>query len=50
MFRATLAAVEDPDDELTVSAATRHRIEGAASALEAVASYAVGATADSKTR
>ena len=31
--RAVLAALADPDDELCASAATRHRLEGAALAL-----------------
>ena len=34
--RAVLAALADPDDELTASAATRHRLEGAVLALDAV--------------
>ncbi len=34
--RAVLAAIADPADELTASAATRHRLEGAALALEAI--------------
>jgi hypothetical protein len=33
---AVLAAITDPDDELTASAATRHRMEGAALTLEAI--------------
>ena len=36
--RAVLAALADPDDELTATAAMRNRIEGATVALEAVAS------------
>ena len=36
--RGVLAALADPDDELTATAAMRHRIEGAAVALETVAS------------
>ena len=32
-----LAALADPDDELTATAAMRHRIEGATIALETVA-------------
>jgi hypothetical protein len=35
--RAVLAALGDPDDELTATAAMRNRIEGAAAALETVA-------------
>jgi len=35
--RAVLAALADPDDELTATAAMRNRIEGAAVALETVA-------------
>ena len=35
--RAVLAALGDPDDELTATPAMRHRIEGAALALETVA-------------
>ena len=35
--RGVLAALADPDDELTASAAMRNRIEGAAVALETVA-------------
>ena len=35
-LRGVLAEVDDPDDELTASAATRHRIEGAALALEVI--------------
>ena len=35
-LRTVAAAAADPDDELTASAATRHRIEGAALALEAL--------------
>jgi len=35
--RGVLAALADPDDELTASAAMRNRIEGAATALETVA-------------
>ena len=35
--RAVLAALGDPDDELTATAAMRNRIEGAAVALDAVA-------------
>jgi hypothetical protein len=31
--RAVIAALADPDDELRASAATRHRLEGAALAL-----------------
>lgn len=37
-LRAVVAALADPDDELTAPAATRHRIEGAALALEALGS------------
>ena len=36
--RGVLAALGDPDDELTATAAMRHRMEGAAVALETVAS------------
>ena len=36
--RGVLAALADPDDELTASAAMRNRIEGAAVALETLAS------------
>jgi len=36
--RGVLAALADPDDELTATAAMRNRIEGATVALEAVAS------------
>ena len=35
--RAVLAALGDPDDELTATAAMRNRIEGAAVAMETVA-------------
>ncbi len=35
--RAVLAALADPDDELTATPATRNRLEGAALALDAVA-------------
>jgi len=35
--RAVLAALGDPDDELTATAAMRNRIEGAAVALESLA-------------
>ena len=35
--RAVLAALADPESELTATAAMRNRIEGAAVALEAVA-------------
>jgi len=35
--RGVLAALADPDDELTASAAMRNRLEGAAVALETVA-------------
>ena len=35
--RAVLAALADPDDELTATPATRNRLEGAAVALDAVA-------------
>ncbi|MFN2494561.1 MAG: hypothetical protein ABR608_01435 [Pseudonocardiaceae bacterium] len=35
--RAVLAALGDPDDELTATAAMRNRLEGAAVALESVA-------------
>ena len=35
--RGVLAALADPDDELTATAAMRHRIEGAAVALDTVA-------------
>ena len=35
--RAVLAALADPDDELTATAAMRNRLEGAAVALETVA-------------
>ena len=35
--RGVLAALADPDDELTATAAMRNRIEGAAVALETVA-------------
>ena len=36
--RAVLAALADPDDELTATAAMRNRLEGAAVALDTVAS------------
>ena len=36
--RGVLAALADPDDELTATAAMRHRLEGAAVALETLAS------------
>lgn len=36
-LRAVLDALIEPGDELTASAATRHRLEGAALALDAVA-------------
>jgi len=35
--RRVLAALADPDDELTATAAMRNRLEGAAVALETVA-------------
>lgn len=35
--RAVLAELADPDSELTATAATRHRLEGAALAMDAVA-------------
>ena len=35
--RGVLAALADPDDELTATAAMRNRLEGAAVALETVA-------------
>jgi len=35
--RAVLAALADPESELTATAAMRNRIEGAAAALETVA-------------
>jgi len=35
--RGVLAALADPDDELTATAAMRHRLEGAAVALETMA-------------
>ncbi|MDN5759431.1 MAG: hypothetical protein L0H59_13040 [Tomitella sp.] len=35
-LRAIVAELTNPDDELTAAAAIRHRIEGAALALEAV--------------
>ena len=35
--RGVLAALADPDDELTATAAMRNRIEGAAVVLETVA-------------
>jgi len=35
--RGVLAALGDPDDELTATAAMRHRLEGAAVALESLA-------------
>jgi len=35
--RGVLAALGDPDDELTATPAMRNRIEGAAAALETVA-------------
>ena len=34
--RAVLAELADPDDELSASAATRHRLEGVALALETI--------------
>jgi len=34
--RAVLDAISDPGDELTASAASRHRLEGAALALDAI--------------
>lgn len=37
-IRSTLAAITDPADELTASAAMRARMEGAAIALEVVGS------------
>ena len=36
--RAVLAALDEQDSELTASAATRHRLEGAALALDALSS------------
>ena len=36
--RGVLGALGDPDDELTATPATRNRLEGAALALETVAS------------
>ncbi|MCA1709770.1 MAG: hypothetical protein LC808_43430, partial [Actinobacteria bacterium] len=48
--RGVLAALADPDDELTATAAMRHRLEGTAVALETVAGYAdAGAGAGSVT-
>jgi hypothetical protein len=38
-LRAVLAALADPDDELTANGATRHRIEGAALALDLLAAH-----------
>lgn len=35
-LRAVLDEIDDPDSELTASAAVRHRIEGTALALDAV--------------
>lgn len=35
--RGVLAALADPDDELTATPATRNRLEGAALALDAIA-------------
>lgn len=37
-IRGVLDEIADPDDELTASAATRHRLEGAALALEQLGS------------
>lgn len=37
-LRAVLAELDDPDVELTASAASKRRIEGAAIALDALAS------------
>ena len=34
VLRAVLAQIDDPESELTASAAMRHRIEGAALALD----------------
>ena len=34
--RAVLDAIAEPDDELTASAATRYRLEGAALALDVI--------------
>ena len=54
--RVVLAALGDPDDELTATSAMRNRLEGAALALETVAGdrahgTAAGAgPADSRTR
>lgn len=36
MARAIVAELDDPESELTASAAMRNRIEGAAATLEAV--------------
>jgi len=38
--RGVLAALADPDDELTATAATRNRLEGATIALESLAGTA----------
>ena len=43
--RAVLAALADPDDELTATAAMRNRLEGAAVALEIVAGRGLTTTA-----
>jgi len=39
--RGVLAALADPDDELTATAAMRNRIEGATVALERVSAQAI---------
>lgn len=49
-LRAVLAALCDPDDDLTAPAATRNRIEGAALTLEALAGDYPAAGADSNAR
>jgi hypothetical protein len=49
-LRVVLAAVADPDDELTASPATRRRIEGAVLALETLAVQPASDASGSSTR
>ena len=49
-LRVVLAAVVDPDDELSASPAIRHRIEGAALALDALAGQSPPGTSSPSTR
>jgi hypothetical protein len=49
-LRAVLAELDDPDDELTASPASRRRIEGAALARETLAVQPATDAAGSSTR